>query len=251
MAKPVVNLEPALEDPCSDERTISFHNGVPGWCDYQGGIERLTNLPDGQLLLEFTGLSENVVIDAPEKNLKPKPPVETYWVGARGGAYLVSNGQVTSFVDYCWLHPGLVELLERDSAAIGRTRQWQEDVDGYADYLARLSAQSGIPEGEVLQQMLSRGRLGQHRSRALHELETRMFQPGMTPRIIGDNIKKMREAKGLSVEELAEGSGLDEFELLAFEGGLGVIFADELVWIAMALGLEDPEQLLEEDPTTP
>ena len=64
------------------------------------------------------------------------------------------------------------------------------------------------------------------------------------PFIIDGNIKKMREAQGLSVQELAERSSLDVFEVQAFEGGLEVIFADELVRIATALGLEDPEQLL-------
>lgn len=148
------------------ERVLTFQNGLPvshPFSDYRGGKIRITLFPDNRIEVELYGLSEGVTVYVPTKAMPPVPPVEACWVHARGGAFLVLDDHVADFVDYSWLHPGVVDLIEREAEALGQRLQWGEDVDDLVEELAQLSAESGISEREILQQLLKDGRLKRRR----------------------------------------------------------------------------------------
>ena len=107
-------------------------------------------------------------------------------------------------------------------------------------YYSNAGVQAGPVPLEQLQALIDEGRLGR---RCLPEpltLEERMFQPGMTPELIGQNIRRIREARGLTVEKLAERMELDAATVLAYEDGVAFVFEEELVRIARALEIDDP-----------
>ncbi len=148
------------------ERVLTFQNGLPishPFSDYRGGKIRITLFPSNQIEIELYGLSEGVTVYVPTNAMPPAPPVEACWVRATGGTFLVLDNHVADLVDYSWLHSGVVDLVEGEAEALGQTLQWVEDVDDLAEELARLSAESGISEREILRQLVKDGWLRRQR----------------------------------------------------------------------------------------
>lgn len=55
---------------------------------------------------------------------------------------------------------------------------------------------------------------------------------------VGENIRKIRTRKSLTVADLATKSGLDEYRVLLIESGMARATADELYGIKTALGTD-------------
>jgi transcriptional regulator with XRE-family HTH domain len=69
-------------------------------------------------------------------------------------------------------------------------------------------------------------------------------------RSVGRNIRRTRQAAGLTKQELAERAGLNWTVIVAYEGGHGVPILESVARIAVALGVSPCEFLpgLEWDP---
>lgn len=170
--------------------------------------------------------------------------LELYWVYTTDGAYFVVDDEILEFIEFSWLNPTLVRLLEKFAKACKRTPAWRHDVDDLSEYLKREGIRNRVLEQETVQSLIDSGKLSRHDLPEPLTLEERMLRPGMTPELIGRNIRRVREARGLTVGELAAKAELDAVEVLAYEGGLAFIFAEELVRLAKALEIDDPEKLL-------
>jgi transcriptional regulator with XRE-family HTH domain len=62
-------------------------------------------------------------------------------------------------------------------------------------------------------------------------------EPRITVDVVGSRIREMREARGRSIEEVAEGAGLTPAALEAMESGKADPMLTELIRIAASLGV--------------
>lgn len=70
------------------------------------------------------------------------------------------------------------------------------------------------------------------------------------PKMLGDNLKRLREKQGFTQESLAERIGVDDRTLRRWEGG-GITRVDVIADVAAALALDDWRELLSDGDELP